>query len=487
MGSSLALRAAGIVVRQAVASCGYKGVKVSTLLIRIMIGAATLSAAATVFIAQLFARPGSVPVVLALLQPVTFISVALTALGIVVVLSSSIDLDKCVRVFMPLPIRSLWIAILVSFPPIAVLLAATVVVLPPLVLVLHRTTGVNSLTLTMVMLPLLGQGFAVGSALTALSRAIVLRFRLGRACVYPLAVGLWVLAVIGAFLGWRDGKGLMAPVTTQIFRAVSLWPVIGRAVGAGPTDISMVALLWVIVTAGLILALGVYYASLSGTLDAPSHGDVIFNWHAIGRLPLVYLQFVKLLRRARIAGSVTAASMILLVLWWVVRAQPGVAQESLSQFSYVMAGSVLAHVPLIARGSADLPAEVALLRNPRSWSWSVISASLLVAACPAIVFLTAMAMFVTSGSDIIFGVGTIVFGCSLGALLGVLMRPGEGMSGAEAGGLFLTGIAIYLCVQILGQAFNDPTRTGLGAIFLALLLLAAGPEIEERRYSSLFG
>ena len=481
------LRAAGLVVRQAVASCGYKGVKVSALLIRIIICAAALSAAATVLIAKLFARPGSSPVVPGLLQPMTFMCVALTALGIVVVLSSSIDLDRCLRVFMPLPIRSFWIAMLVSFPPIAVLVVATVAVLPPLVLVLHQITGVNSLSLTLVLLPLLGQGFSVGSLLTAISRAIVLCFRLGRACVYPFAVGLWVLAVTAAFLGWRGGKGVMTPVTAQVFRAISLWPIIGRAVNAGQTDISMVVLLWVTMIIGLIFALGIYYASLSRTLDVPSHGEVMFSWHASGRLPLVYLQLVKLLRRPRIAGSVTAASMILLVFWWVVRTQPAVARESLSQFSYVIAGSILAHVPLIARGSAELPAEVALLRSPRSWSWSVISASLVVAACPAILFLTAMTMLITSSADVVFGAGVIVFGCSLGALLGAIMRPGEGMSGAEAGGLFLTGIAIYLCVQILGQAFNDPVRTGLAIAVLALLILALGPEIEERRYSALFG
>jgi hypothetical protein len=475
------------VVRQAAASCGYRGTKIRTLLVAVLAGAAALSAAATVLIARLLASRGAAPVVLALLQPVTFISVVLTALGIVVVLSSSIDLDRCVRVFMPLPVRNWWIAILVSFPPVAVLLAATTVVLPPLVLALHEMTGASSVTLTLVLLPLLGHGFAVGSTLTALARAIVSRLRLGRACVYPLAVGLWVVTVAAAFTGWRDSKSLMAPVTTQVFRAVSLWPVTGRAVGAGHADMATVVLLWAIVTAGLILALCVYYASLSGTLDAPAHGDVIVSWHATGPMPLVCLQSVKLLRRPRIAGSVTAAGMILLALWWVVRAQPGAARESLSQFGYVMAGSVLAHVPLIARGPAELPAEMALLRNPRSWSWSVTSASMLVAACPAIIFLAAMGLLVTGGDDVAFGAGTIALGCCLGAFLGVLLRPGEGMSGAEAGGLFLTGTAIYLCVQVLGQAFNNPAYVGLGAMLLALLLLAAGPEIEERRYSALFG
>lgn len=487
MGSSLALRAAGIVARQAVASCGYKGARVSALLAGLLIGAAVLSVAATILIAQLVVRPGAVPAVSGLLQPVAFICVTLTALGIVVVLSSGIDVDRCVRVFMPLPVRSIWIAILVSFPPVAVLFAATVVVLPPLVLALHRMTGMSPLALAAVLLPLLGQGFAVGAMLTALSRAIVLRFRLGRACVYPLAVGLWVLAVAGAFAGWRDRTGLMAPVTAQVFRAVSLWPAAGRAVNAGQADIPMTALLWGVVTAGLTVALGAYYASLSGTLDAPAHGDVLVSWHATGALPLVYLQCVKLLRRPRIAGSVTAAGMVLLVLWWVTRAQPGAARESLTQFSYVLAGSILAHVPLIARGPAELPAEMALLRNPRSWSWSVISASLVVAACPATVFLAAMATLTAGGAGILFGAGTIAFGCSVGAFLGVLMRPGDGTSGAEAVGLFLAGIAVYVCVQVLGHAFNDPARIGLGAIAVALLLLTAGPEIEERRYSALIG
>ena len=181
--SSLALRAAGLVVRQAAASCGYRGTKIRTLLVAVLAGAAALSAAATVLIARLLAGRGAAPVDLALLQPVTFISVVLTALGIVVVLSSSIDLDKCVRVFMPLPVRSWWIAILVSFPPVAVLLAATIVVLPPLALALHEMTGASSVTLTLVLLPLLGHGFAVGSTLTAVARAVVSRLRLGRACV----------------------------------------------------------------------------------------------------------------------------------------------------------------------------------------------------------------------------------------------------------------------------------------------------------------
>lgn len=483
----LAARAASLVIRQAVASGGYRGNKVGVLLVRIAIAASAVSAGITVCLGQLISNTSSGAAAPALLQPMTLICTTLTALGIVVVLSSGIDMDSCLRVFAPLPIRNFWVAVLVSLPPICVLLGSSVIVMPPLVLLLHRITGVSAGLLTMIVLSLLVQGFSIGAILTALSRTIILRFQRGRTAIYPLAVSLWTFITIAAFLGWHGGHGAMQLVTVQVFRVTSLWPVIGPAAGGAHTNVLPVVLPGLIAVAGVIIALVVYYLSLSRTLEMPSHGHILFSWRAQTIFPLVYLQMVKLLRRPRVAGSIIAASIILVGCWWVVRVQVSTARGSLSELSYVIAGSVLAHVPLIARGSAgEIPAEVALLRNPRSWAWSVTLASLLVIAFPAILFIGAMTSLVAGMGSLLFGCGFIFFGCSLGAVLGAIIRPGDGTGGAEAGGLFVIGIVVYSSVMALGQAFASAGRAGLAAIALALLLLVTGPEIENKRHEAQF-
>jgi hypothetical protein len=480
------VRAAWIVVRHSIFSAGYRGPKAGALLGRLAAATCLLSIGTTIFVSYTVAGPGPGAATIAIIQPMTLIAVTLAALGIIVLLSAGIDADRCLRAFLPLPFSGVWIAAVVSVPPVGMVFLASLVLLPPMVLVLHRMSGVGTADLIALLLPVLGQGLCVGVTLTAVAGLVALRSRLGRSSVYPLAICLWGALSAVSFYGWHGGHGFFRSAAADISGVVSLWPVVGRALGNGHLNMMILLVLWLTVGAVTGAGLSCYYLSLAKGLDMPSHGNVLYAWHAGRFIPVVCLQVVRLLRRPRVFGSLAASALVLLICWWAAKAQDPAARAGFAQFGYILCGSVLSHIPLIARGTnSDIPAEILLFREPRRWAWSVTIAALLIVAFPATGFVGAMYVLVPGLSNLLFGCGIIGFGIASGALLSALLRPGDG-GGPETLGLLLIGFASYVAVMILGQAFNGEGVVGLVAAAMALIMLGLGPEIENRRYLALF-
>lgn len=482
------MRICGAAIRQSVVASGYRGNHVASFFLRAALATVVVSAGITFWLSRSLSKTAPLGPSMAVLKPVSLLAIDMTALGIVAVLSAGTEKNTLLSALMSLPIENIWIGVALSFPAVLVLLTSSVIILPPAVLILGHITGVETLRITLILIPLLTLGFSVGVTLTAMAQRIVCRLRLSLAAIYPIGVASWTLLSMLFLMGWRGGGGFLDQVSGTISNVVSSWPIIVGILNDERNAIPLLILLWVIACAAFLVGLLLYYSSLSSILGLPAHGRVILHWKARGRIPLLRLQVVKLLRRSRVAGSLSATIIVLAVCWLLTATRALAARESLAELCYVIAGSILAHIPLIARGEKSLLVpEVVILRNPRRWAWSVVAGGFVLISIPAIAFIILMSISVPDRKLAVFGVGIILFGCSFGALMGVILRPGADNVGGESAGLIIIGITVYIAVQILGQAFQDPIRIGLAALVLAAVFLPIGAEIENSRGVSSVG
>jgi uncharacterized membrane protein YhaH (DUF805 family) len=322
----------------------------------------------------------------------------------------------------------------------------------------------------------------VGLGLLASSAASVLTRRLhaARRSAYPAAVGLWAAMAAVCVLGNLPHPSGAAAWCAAAASGLSLWPVASLVASTPALAIVSTALC---ATGVFGAGCAAYYGQMASAIDDIDSRAVRLTWHARRPLPLVRLQLMKLRRRPRFSASAAATAFVLALCWIAIEELPGPGQSGLVEFGFVIASAALAHIPLLARGTATRfqAPEVVLLGAPGRWASSVCVSALVAVMPLAAGFTLGIAVLGQPWQLISFGVGVMALGIALGLAAGFVLVVGADNTGGEALGLCAVAITVYAAVQALGVLTRSPVAVGALCLCGALALLPLGPMIEQRR------
>ena len=406
-----------------------------------------------------------------------------TALLVVMVQSTSAGTSRSCRVLQPLPVPTWLLILAMSAPVVLALMTLSLVVSPAIVMSVAGLTDLGAARVT------------AGTA---------------GAFLIGATVGLTVVAVARhACRRWPTLSGMIYPVSVVILSAVTaanIWVVRATSHGTVPADLpvlSKLALAWpfavdlmVAPEAGAVVALGAFVIAVGGTglhltssgllLVDDGSGRVRRTWRAGATLPLVRIEFLRLVRTRRIQAALAAGTVVAVSALAVVGMNDRARRADLAQSLLFPVGCSLVHICLLARGlsARHRPYQLVLGFSPARWAGAVAVSAGLLASVVWVPFVVGLTLLAGDPEIAMVAPGLQLFFFVAASIVGASVIPGAENVGGEILSLFALAVVATAVTQFTGQFLGDSTPVAASLVLggASVCVLSLPGRIEAARW-----